>query len=83
MRNEDEKPNCCGNEREPSPGEDASSGWSCCEPGAEEATEECPCGSVFKKHRGVLTLALAGVALAFLISQVGGILGIIAFIRTL
>ncbi len=61
-------------------------GFSCCGTEATEATEaatECPCASFFKKH----TLAAVGIfsvmLLMFLISQVGGILGIIAFIRTL
>ncbi|HDY65022.1 MAG TPA: hypothetical protein ENH84_02160 [Phycisphaerae bacterium] len=57
--------------------------FSCCGEEATEAVTECPCASFFKKH----TLAAVGIfsvmLLMFLISQVGGILGIIAFIRTL
>ena len=57
--------------------------FSCCGTETMEAVTECTCASFFKKH----TLAAVGIfsimLLMFLISQVGGILGIIAFIRTL
>ena len=54
-----------------------------CGPGMTEMMSKCPCGSMFKTHK----LACGGmfllIALMFLISQVGGILGILAFFRTL
>lgn len=57
--------------------------FSCCDPEVTAAKIECPCASFFKKHPlmglGIFSIML----LMFLISQVGGILGIIAFIRTL
>jgi len=44
---------------------------------------ECPCGSMIKGHK----LAAFGIFSLFpamlLVSQVGGILGIVAFVRTL
>ena len=55
----------------------------CCGPEMAEMMKECPCGTMFKKHRLGVFLVFSLVFLAFLISQVGGILGIIAFIRTL
>jgi hypothetical protein len=57
-------------------------GASCCGPEMMEAMGDCPCGSLMKGHRGILYAILAVVVLAFLISQVGGILGIIGFFRT-
>ena len=55
----------------------------CCGPEMAEMMKECPCGAMFKKHRLGAFLVFLLVIVAFLISQVGGILGIIAFIRTL
>ncbi len=58
-------------------------GFSCCGPEMTEAAAKCPCASMFKKHPlaglGIFSVML----LMFLVSQVGGILGIIAFFRTL
>ena len=55
----------------------------CCGPEMSGMAPECPCGSMVKGHKlaafGVLSLFLA----MLLVSQVGGILGIIAFVRTL
>ena len=55
----------------------------CCDPMTAEMMQECPCGTFFKEHRlaGLVIFSLA--ILALLISQVGGILGIIAFFRTM
>ena len=55
----------------------------CCGPEMMEMMKDCPCGSFFKKHRLAAFAMLSLVILMFLISQVGGILGIIAFVRTL
>ena len=55
----------------------------CGGPDMAKMMKECLCGTMFKKHRLGLFLVFSLVILAFLISQVGGILGIIAFIRTL
>ena len=56
--------------------------WQCCGPDMSEMMQACPCGSVLKGRRGILYAILAAVALVFLISQVGGILGTIGFFRT-
>lgn len=55
----------------------------CCGPELAEKMQECPCGSFLKEHGVACFGAVLLVVLAFLISQVGGILGIIAFFRTL
>ena len=57
--------------------------FSCCGPEATEAVTECRCASFFKKHSLAALGIFSAMLLMFLISQVGGILGIIAFIRTL
>ena len=57
--------------------------FSCCGPEATAAATECPCASFFKKHPLAALGMFLVMLLMFLISQVGGILGIIAFIRTL
>ena len=44
--------------------------------------KHCPCGSVLRRHRAAIYSVAAGLMLAVVISQVGGILGIIAFFRT-
>lgn len=64
----------------------------CCRPGetggadgdavTAEAAQACPCGSALKEHRLAVFGGLSLLALAFLVSQVGGILGIIGFFRT-
>ena len=55
----------------------------CCGPEAGDMMQTCACASFMKKHPlaglGVLLVMLS----MFLISQVGGILGIIAFFRTM
>ena len=59
-------------------------GWAaCCGPAMFDATEGCPCAGAFKSHRLVCTVILVVLALAFLVSQVGGVAGIVAFFRTL
>ncbi|NQT88270.1 hypothetical protein HQ560_15995 [bacterium] len=55
----------------------------CCGPAAADTAEGCPCAAAFQSHRVVCTIVLAAAALAFLVSQVGGVMGIIAFFRTL
>ena len=54
----------------------------CCGAEAGQATEGCPCGSMLKGHRVAVVAVLAVMGLALLISQAGGVLGIIAFFRT-
>ena len=54
---------------------------SCCGAEATEAAE-CPCGSFCKNHTLAAVVIFSLMLLMFLISQVGGILGIIAFLRT-
>lgn len=55
----------------------------CCSDEMGKMMNECPCCSFVKKHGGLGLLIVAVVILMFLISQVGGILGIIAYFRTL
>ena len=56
---------------------------SCCGPEMTDMMAQCPCCSFIKKHWllgfGIFLLML----LMLIISQVGGVLGIIAFFRTL
>lgn len=54
----------------------------CCGSEAGQPTEGCPCGSMLKGHRFAVVAVLAVMGLALLISQAGGVLGIIAFFRT-
>lgn len=54
----------------------------CCGPGVTQMAQGCPCGAVFKNHRATVFGICAVVLLALLISQVGGVLGILAFVRT-
>ncbi len=69
-------------EREAPEGTTRSAPMSCCGLETAATAEACPCGSVMKKHRVAVFAVLTGVLLAFLISQIGGILGAIAFFRT-
>lgn len=46
-------------------------------------TAPCCDGSMLKRHRLAVCAVVSVLALAFLVSQVGGILGVIAFFRTL
>ena len=64
------------------PGQDDLPAADCCGDAMEKMTEECKCCSFVKKHKLVGLLMVAVVILMFLISQIGGILGIIAFFRT-
>ena len=50
---------------------------------AEMTQDGCPCGSMLRNHRLAIFAILAVILVAFFISQVGGILGIAAFVRTL
>ncbi len=54
----------------------------CCGPTAEATGADCPCASAMKGRPVIAFALIAGVALALAISQVGGILGILAFFRT-
>ncbi|MHC4405493.1 MAG: hypothetical protein ACYTG0_38085 [Planctomycetota bacterium] len=54
----------------------------CCGPDMTEMMQECPCASAMKGHWKTDLVAFSLVFLAFLISQVGGILGMIALFRT-
>ena len=56
---------------------------SCCGPEMAEMMNQCPCGSFLKRHWLAAFAMFSLVGLAFLISQVGGGMGIIAFFRTL
>jgi hypothetical protein len=49
----------------------------------EQSTQDCCCSSAFKNHKWVCLVVITFFVLAFLISQVGGIMGIVAFFRTL
>ena len=55
----------------------------CCEAMMAESADGCPCKPFIRKHWGVVLGIFSLMILAFLISQVGGILGLIAFVRTL
>jgi len=57
--------------------------FGCCGPEATEAAAECRCASFFKKHSLAALGIFSVMLMMFLISQVGGILGIIALTRTL
>ena len=54
-----------------------------CGPEMAEMAQSCACASFCKEHKLVALGFCSAMLLMFLISQVGGILGIIAFIRTL
>ncbi len=54
-----------------------------CGPTAEATGADCPCTSAMKGHRVIAFALIGGVALALAISQIGGIMGILAFFRTL
>ena len=54
----------------------------CCGPDTAKMMQECPCSSAMKGHWKTALAAFSLVLLAFFISQVGGILGMIAFFRT-
>jgi hypothetical protein len=55
---------------------------SCCGETAGEDASGCPCGTMMRKHRWAMFSVFSVLIVAFLVSQVGGILGIIAFART-
>ena len=82
------KPECCATvfgepDRQQDP-EDrrAARTAACCGPDMAKMMQECPCASAMKGHWKTALVAFSLVFLAFLISQIGGILGIIAFFRT-
>ena len=77
MSNASVKPEC------PAPASrNASEMAACCGPDMVKMTQECPCASAMKGRWKTALLVFSLVILAFLISQVGGILGMIAFFRT-
>ena len=55
----------------------------CCGFDVTESTAGCPCKGLFRSHRIAAAVVCGAVVLAVLISQAGGVLGIVAFIRTL
>ncbi len=48
-----------------------------------ETASQCPCGSMINGHKLVAFVMISLIAAMLLVGQVGGILGIIAFVRTL
>lgn len=62
-------------------------GMPCCPegPGGDmgRMMQVCPCATWFRRHRLAAYTTLIVVALGFLALQVGWILGVIAFLRTL
>jgi hypothetical protein len=54
----------------------------CCGPDMATMMQDCPCASAMKGHWKTALVAFSLVFLAFLASQIGGILGIVAFFRT-
>ena len=71
-----------GSQQDPT-GRTAAEMASCCGPDMAEVMQVCPCASAMKGHWKRTLVAFSIVLLAFLVSQVGGILGMIAFFRTL
>ncbi len=88
MCGKDAKPNQAERERGASEDGRSSGGPSCCDmvnsggPNMAEMMKACCGGSGRKRCRIGFWAMAAGLGLALLISQVGGILGIIAFFRT-
>ena len=78
------KPECCATEFEELDRQQDTEGRTaaCCGPYTAKMMQECPCASAMKSHRKTALVAISVVFLAILISQVGGILGMIAFFRT-
>ena len=82
------KPECGENasgepgRREDPAGRTAAEMASCCGPDMATMMQECPCASAMKGYWKTALVAFSLVFLAFLISQIGGILGIVAFFRT-
>lgn len=54
----------------------------CCGSMMTEMSQGCSCGTIMKKHKTIFCLIFVLLILMFLVSQVGGILGILAFFRT-
>lgn len=54
----------------------------CCGTVAADMMRECPCGTAFKRHPLAAMAILGVMLLVLIISQIGGILGILAFLRT-
>ena len=70
-----------GKQQDPA-GRTATEMAACCGPDMVKMTQGCPCSSAMKSHWRAALAVFSVVFLAFLISQIGGILGIIAFFRT-
>lgn len=69
--------------QQPTPAGQGGADVACCGPGMAEMMKQCPCAAAMKNHPVIGIAVLSLMLLMFLISQVGGILGIIAFFRTL
>ena len=69
--------------REESADEVAATMAACCGPEMAQMMEGCACASAMKGHWKTALLAFGLVLLVFLTTFVGGILGIIAFFRSL
>ncbi len=77
---------CCGGsagERETAARPDEANVFGCCGPGMAKMMKNCSFGTAMKRYRWIFFGIFAAIVAAFLVSQVGGILGIIAFVRTL
>lgn len=58
-------------------------GYSACSPMMAEMMRGCPCRSFAERHRVGFFLCAAGCGFAILIFQLGWLLGVIAFFRSL
>jgi hypothetical protein len=54
-----------------------------CGPAMADMARECPCKSVFRRHRAAVYSAVAAAGLVVLVLSAGWIAGIIAFFRTI
>jgi hypothetical protein len=91
MVDRNEKPN--GSEEETAKGNEwkcpcgtGEAMMSCCGPEMTENMKnmkKMPCRTVFRRHRFAIFTMLTMGFLAVMVSQIGGVLGIIAFFRTL
>jgi hypothetical protein len=71
-----------GREQDPA-GRTAAQTTACCGPEVAKMMQDCPCGAAMRGHWKTALVAVGLVFLAFLVGQVGGILGAIAFFRTI
>jgi hypothetical protein len=56
---------------------------SCCGMSFAAMAQECPCGSLLRRHRVAAFTWLAACLLIFLMLSAGWVLGVIAFFQTL